>query len=151
MVCVLRRVSLLATLTLVVFAGPACSDQRGATQPDPDEVAVDDGPVIALLEESNFWPASIVKGRLTERRGCLLIEDAVAVFPVGTKWTPPSVSFRSGDSVYVDSRVRMGGGWFDLEGVTQESLPIMPVADVRECARLTGATQYAWAAPDGLL
>jgi hypothetical protein len=45
----------------------------------------------------------------------------------------------------------MGGGWFDVEGVTQESLPIMPVADVRECARLTGAAQYVWAAPGGLL
>lgn len=142
---------MLATLTLVVIAGAACSDQPGATQREPDDVAVEDGPVIALREESDFWPASIVSGRLTQRQGCLLIGNAVAVFPVGTEWTPPSVSFRNGDSVRMGSRVRMGGGWFDVEGVTQESLPIMPVADVRECARLTGATQYVWAAPDGLL
>lgn len=151
MVRVLRRPSVLITLTMVMFAGAACSDEPGATQPRADDVLVDDGPVIALLEEATYWPAAIVKGRLTERSRCLLIEDAVAVFPVGTEWTPPSVTFRSGDSVQLDSRVRMGGGWFDLEGVTQESLPIMPVADVRECARLTGVTEYVLAAPEGVL
>ena len=143
------RARLLAALALAVIAGSACSDQTGAAP--PDDGTVDDGPVIALLEESQFWPAAIVRGRLTQRRGCLLIEDAVAVFPVGTAWTRPYVSFSNGDSVRVDSRIRMGGGWFDIAGVTQESLPIMPVAEVRECARRTGVTRYAWASPDGLL
>jgi hypothetical protein len=47
----------------------------------------------------------------------------------------------------VDSRVEMGGGVMDVDGLTQAGSPIVPVGAVRDCASRTGATQYAWAAP----
>jgi hypothetical protein len=144
----------LVSLVVVMAAGGCSGNTGGANDSNEREAIADrpgDGPVIALLERSNFWPTAIVTGHLTERQGCLLIDDAVAVFPVSTEWDPPSVRFRNGDSVEVDSRVRLGGGWFPIEGVTQEDLPLMPVSEVRECARRTGATQYVWAAPPDLV
>lgn len=117
-----------------------CAGEAEETQPD-------DGPVIALTRVSEVWPEAIVRGRLTEREGCLLIGDAIAVFLLGTGWESPSVSFSSGGSVQLDSSVRLGGGTFDVDALTEEGRPIVSVEEVRRCARRTGAAHYVWAAP----
>lgn len=147
-----RLLLVVATTSLLAACGATNSGavnvgKSVGHQTETAEAMPDDGPLITLTEESNAWPAAGVNGWLTERQGCLLIDDAIAVFPLGTDWTPPSVNFPNGESVLVDSRVRLGGGWFELQGVTQEDLPLMPVEEVRECSRRTGATQYVWAAP----
>lgn len=127
---------------LVVGGLSGCRGDEPSERPD-------DGPVIALTGEAAVWPAALVKGRLAEQEGCLLIGDAVAVFPMGTGWDPPTVTFRDGEPVEVDSRVRMGGGTMDIDELTVEGSPLVPVAEVRECGRRTGADEYVWAAPRG--
>ncbi len=105
--------------------------------------------MIALTEVADVWPTALVRGRLHEREGCLLIADSVAVFPFGTEWEPPLVTFQSGESVEVDSRVRMGGGEFQIDELIQEGSPLTPVSDVRDCGDRTGSQRYVWVAPAG--
>lgn len=138
-----RHLSVFAAVVALALTAIGCAEgETESSEPQPD-----DGPVIALNEISEAWPSAIVSGRLTERSGCLLIGEWIAVFPLGTGWEPPLITFRDGESVRVDNRVEMGGGVMDVDGLTQAGSPIVPVAEVRDCANRTGATQYAWAAP----
>lgn len=114
---------------------------------DDDTEKPDDGPVIALTGEAEVWPAAMVVGRLTEQEGCLLIDDAVAIFPVGTGWDPPRVTFDTGESVEVGTRVRMAGGTGDIAELADDSLPLVPFADLQACGERTGAEAYVLAAP----
>ena len=96
---------LLTAMTMTACTG---QDVRSAGPTTPPTAVNDDGPVIALTEGSAEWPAAEVIGQLTERQGCLLIDDAIAVFPLGTDWTPPSATFPNGESVPVNTQVRAG-------------------------------------------
>ncbi|WP_183099956.1 hypothetical protein [Nocardioides pelophilus] len=136
-----QQAATLAFAALVAAGLSGCSD-------DPvEEHDSDQSVVISLKVESEWWPAAIVKGRMIEQDGCLLIDKAIAVFPMGTTWDAPNVLFDDGRSVKVGSRVRMGGGWAEVNELTQEGLPAVPADEVHECARRTGATLYVWARP----
>lgn len=140
----LQRMQFIACLAAIALSVTGCegggSGSAGNQQPD-------DGPVIALTEDANAWPTAIVKGRLTEQDGCLLIGDSVAIFPSGTSWDAPVVTFTDGQTAEVNSHVRMGGGSFDIAALTQNGNPVVPVSEVRKCAELTGSQEYVLAAP----
>lgn len=135
-------------LGLAAATAAACGG-GGNSEPLKPDSGPRSGPVIALTEVAEFWPQAIVTGRLTKRGDCLFIDEVIAVFPDGTDWTPPAVTFPNGDRSRFDSRIRMGGGYFDVAGLSQKGSPTLPVSEVRACARRTGATEYALAAPIG--
>lgn len=143
----LHRLQFIAYLAAIALSATGCGSEGGRTGSAGNQQP-DDGPVIALTEDANAWPAAIVRGRLTEQDGCLLIGDSVAIFPSGTSWDAPVVTFPDGQTVEVNSHVRMGGGGFDIAALTQKGSPIVPVSEVRECAELTGSQEYVWAAPE---
>jgi hypothetical protein len=128
----------IAVAAVLPLVGCTGSSDDGETENDP---------VITLNEESDSWPTALVAGRLSEHKGCLLIADNVAVFPRGTDWDAPDVVFSDGTRVAVGSQVTMGGGYFDAEAVTQDDLPIVPVAQVQACARRNAVTGFVWARP----
>ncbi len=114
---------------------------------DGEDDTTPENPALTLTAESDAWPSAEIRGLLSHREGCLLIGDSVAVFPAGTVWRAPEVLFNDGTSVRVGTEVRMGGGSFDADQVTADDLPIVPVDEVKECARRTSATTFVWARP----
>ncbi len=137
-----RQTTWLVCAVLGAASTAACGSGEGveAAQPWYD-------PVLAMTVVAEYWPQAIVQGRLTEEAGCLLIGGSIAVFPAGTTWTSPSVTFPGGERSRVDTDVRLGGGTFDVAGLTQQGSPELPVSDVEACAESTGATEYVLVAP----
>ncbi|MCW2815468.1 MAG: hypothetical protein JWN84_2923 [Nocardioides sp.] len=145
MALVTRTARLAGGMLLCCAALTACGDDdapsSGATPSDDAE------PIITLNRQSDAWPAALIIGSLTEREGCLLIDDDVAVFPFGTTRDSSGIAFPDGEQVSVPSDVRMAGGQFDDLTLAQSDLPIVPMDAVRTCASATGATGFVWAMP----
>lgn len=128
-------------------AGICLATVSGCGDGAKDEQAVPDNPVISLNSEANAWPTAEIRGALTEREGCLLIGNSVAVFPFGTKWRSPEIVFDDGTTVRVGTQVSMGGGSFNADEATLDGLPIVPVDKVKACAQRAGVTTFVWARP----
>lgn len=133
-----RAIALLSPLLLALTG---C----GEDPEDGDSASAD--PVITLNDEANAWPDAQVTGTLELREGCLLIDDSVAVFPLGTTWRSSDVVFENGMVATVGAHVSMGGGWFKVADVAQDDLPIVPMDKVQACAERTGAADFVWAQP----
>lgn len=150
--CVNERVRFTRLTLVVVIASAfgACGAEGDGTTIEPEvrstatPALLAMPPVIALNAESEIWPTAGINGTLVERAGCLFIGADVAVFPYGTTWEEPDVVFSDGTRVTVGSRVRLGGGQYE---VAAGGSSIVPMSAVKACAQRSDATYYVWAMP----
>jgi hypothetical protein len=104
---------------------------------DPLPEMASTGPVIAAdIGDGDAWPAAEVIGRLRLEGGCLLIDDAVAMFPSRTKWSEgeQAVLFDDGTSWQVGDEIRGGGGVLPAAGITDTGLGDAAASAAAACA-----------------
>jgi len=105
------------------------------------------GPVIAVAYDGP-WPAARVLGTLRLQDGCLLVDDAVAMFPAGTTWAEPDqVLFADGDAWALGDRIEGGGGHLGERAVTDADLDDRATAAASACAKETGVPDVVLVRP----
>ena len=112
-------------------------------------------PVITRVADSKIpYPLASVHGRLALRADCLMIGNAVVLWPAGTAWdeTKREVIF-GGDfdgspNAAVDSAFSGGGGLADLNDAVHGVITADAQVALRECLRKTGATHVLLAYPN---
>lgn len=140
----LARRSLAAVLvsTIAVAVGSCSGGEACAcTYPADDPSAVvDDGPVIATdpraRGDERFDPAGSITGVLSLDRGCLVIDDAVLLWPDDTTWDNATSSVhvpKWSASVPTGRRVRLGGGFLGRLRERPEWLPVAAFRDAKAC------------------
>lgn len=136
--------ALIAVLLLATLAGfrNVLSDPMPAPAPATT-------PVITLDQRGAPWPAALVSGTVRLEGGCLLLDDAVAVFPAGTTWSGSdrAVHFADGTRWRVGDRVEGAGGALPSSSLEVTNLTERSVAAVSGCAADTGADEVVLAAP----
>ena len=127
-----------SAVVLVVLALTGCTD----SEPTP---APQSGPVITRIDDPRLpYPAALISGRLTQRDGCLMINDSVAFWPPGTTWDPEADEvvfgheFSPAPAARLDAQFTGGGGIF--VDVASAILDKDAEAAMRGCLARTGAT-----------
>jgi len=141
----------IATLLVVpVMAG--CGDD------DTAPAASGPLPVITPAGQWNSRPEAQVRGPLTLREDCLLLDGQIVFWLHGTRWddAEQAVIFEEGDPVRVGEDFDGGGGHWDLGGDVDGPLDVEAWlgadagAAVRSCAERTGVTALVLAYPSAL-
>lgn len=133
------RVPTILAIALAFGGAGGCSEESPPKRRDATS------PVITLTGEAPPWPDARVTGTLTLRKGCLLIDESIAVFSIGTTWRDPDIVFKDGTVLTLGSRVHMGGGWVGANDMTEAHQAPVPMNEIEACARRTGAVDFVWA------
>jgi len=122
-----------------------CGSLGAGATPAPD-------PIITRVADPNIpWPAAAITGRLSLKKGCLMIGSGVAVWPAETSWDADKLEVVFGGDLAgapnapVGSIFKGSGGLLrdDMSGVLSKEAE----AAVRACLTKTGATYATLAAP----
>ena len=118
-------------------------------QSDPLPVT-SNGPVIAVEPGDGEWPAGEVFGTLRLEGGCLLIDDAVALFQAGATWSAPDqeVVFADGTRWALGQQINGGGGYYSpAASVTGTRLGDQATSAAVACADELGLAEVVLVAP----